>query len=542
MAIVRSLQMSYYSPSSSSISPVSSSSDDDDDQQNQQTKRLSDESSSQESNESSSDDSRCRLDESTGQLYQLPLFRAPWWEVPGRSNVLTIHEPIYTNMLEKILYGPKPWIFGHLYLEDGIRSMQKSSDAKFDLQTWETATSFSQELEASAVVGCLMNISDYRRLADGRLLVLVHAMERFVVQEIQQALPYSIVTAQLLPDAEEMDPTCAGGGSSNNGELIGRHYYFEQDLATSRAWAVQESVRYHDYEYDCEHVLPVPDNKPENLQVSDVLGSHIAKVLPYIPFSKTLEPPTPNDPPSIVPTSASSSASARSTNIKNENEENVTTNSTLLFSLEYRLLCQGVYQTPLTDPDFPERQHLSADELEYELWLAINNFLIQTRTPVSPVLLGLLPLHLDIDWPTSIPTLPTQRRASLSLTTAYNTTRTTTATRTEAAIPSYPFALKQIVSELASLSSASASAPSSSPDSTAGAVVDHDFVQVSPDYPAHRRQRRLSYSAALLLEATSDMANELRPRLLATPTTQQRLRMVLQQFDQWQEANLGEFQ
>jgi hypothetical protein len=96
---------------------------------------------------------------------------------------------------------------------------------------------------------------------------------------------------------------------------------------------------------------------------------------------------------------------------------------------------------------------------------------------------------------------------------------------TECELPSKPFALKQIVSELASIDS-----------------VDHDFVQVSPDYPVHRRQRRLSYSAAHLLEANSDVANELRPKLLAIPTTRQRLRMVLEKFDQWQERKWGEFQ
>jgi len=336
-----------------------------------------------------------------------------------------------------------------------------------------------------------MNISDYRRLADGRLLLLVHAMERFVVTRVQQKLPYSIVTAQILPDAEEIDPAVDFGLT-----------FSENDLAVPRALAVQESVRFHAYEYDRDHVLPVDDRS--DLQVSDITGSAIARVLPYCPFSKTLEPPIPTYNQALPETPPTTN-----TAISNKSEA--------LPSLEYRLLSRGVYQTPLIDPEFPQRINLSSDELEYQLWLAINNFLIQTRTPVSPVLLGLLPVHLDI-WPTSIPSIPLPISASGS-------SRSNNSTEIDWNIPSKPFALKQIVSDLASLDS-----------------VEHDFVQVSPDYPPHRRQRRLSYSAAHLLESNSDIANELRPKLLAIPSTRQRLRMVLEKFDLWQESKWGEFQ
>lgn len=467
MAMVRSLQMAYYKPaaSSSKIMPPSS-----------------------EEIPAVFISSQSSLDERTGELVDLPLFRAPWWEVPGRSNVLNIHEPIYTNMFEKILYGPKPWCFGHLYLKDGSRNL-KSDDPKFQLETWET-TKHSE----SAVLGCLMNISDFRRFADGRLILLVHAMERFVITQVQQTLPYSICRAQILPDAEEIDPALDFGFSVT-----------ESDLAVPRALAIQESVRYHAYEYDRDHVLSVPD-KPD-MKISDVLGSDIAKVLPYCPFSKTTGPPEPWYTPEL-PT-------CQDKNTKNQDGKP-------LPSLEYSLLCRGVYQTPLTDPDFPERQNLTTDQLEYELWLAINNFLIQTRTPVSPVLLGLLPAHLDI-WPSSIPKVPVFAGMAERSSSSYY--RNNTAATAEVDIPSKPFALKQIVTELAAID-----------------TVDHDFVQVSPDYPAHRRQRRLSYSAAHLLEANSDVANELRPKLLALPTTRQRLRMVLEKFDQWQERKWGEFQ
>jgi Lon protease-like protein len=460
MAIVRSLQMAYYKPS-----PANSGKDD----------------------ESILVSRGSSLNEATGELLNLPLFRAPWWEVPGRSNVLNIHEPIYTNMFEKILYGPKPWCFGHLYLKDGSRNL-KTDNPRLQLETWQTSPKDAE----SAVLGCLMNISDYRRLADGRLLLLVHAMERFVVTKVQQKLPYSIVEAQILPDAEEIDPAVDFGLD-----------FSELDLAVPRALAVQESVRYHAYEYDRDHVLPLQD-RPD-MTVSDIAGRDIARVLPYCPFSKTLEPPIPNYNQEL-PTPPSK-------------QQVSTENGDPLPSLEYRLLCQGVYQTPLADPEYPQRHDLSADELEYELWLAINNFLIQSRTPVSPVLLGLLPLHLDI-WPDTVPVMS---KATATTETGQNSTMTSSSS--SSSMTAKPFALKQIVSDLAALDS-----------------MDHDFVQVSRDYPPHRRQRRLSYSAAHLLESTSDVANALRPKLLAIPSTRQRLRMVLEQFDLWQEAKWGEFQ
>jgi Lon protease-like protein len=480
MAIVRSLQMTYYKPAAATATAISTAST---------TTAVPLPTSSS-------------LDERTGEVLDLPLFRAPWWEVPGRSNVLNIHEPIYTNMFEKILYGPKPWCFGHLYLKDGSRNL-KSDDPKYQLESWETTT--TQHCSESAVVGCLMNISDYRRFADGRLLLLVHAMERFVVTHVQQRLPYGICRAQILPDAEEIDPALDFGVS-----------WTEADLALPRALAVQESVRYHAYEYDRDHVLAVPD-KPD-MKLTDIVGSDIAKVLPYCPFSKTLLPPEPcynlEIPPPTAPQIADTTISTT------QDDEPIP-------SLEYRLLCRGVYQTPLVDPDFPQRQHLTTDELEYELWLAMNNFLIQTRTPVSPILLGLLPVHLDI-WPSSF--TPSSTTATSALSEGDSNTHNHhhhNGTECDLLPPSNkkPFALKQIVAELASMNS-----------------FDHDFVQVSPDYPVHRRQRRLSYSAAHLLEANSDVANELRPKLLAIPTTRQRLRMVLEKFDQWQERKWGEFQ
>jgi Lon protease-like protein len=423
-----------------------------------------------------------RLEAATGQLINLPLWRAPWWEVPGRSNVLNVHDPIYTNMFEQIIRGPKPWCFGHLYLEGGSENLKSNG-----LPTLETYDN-KKTIGHSAVVGCLLHIQDYRRFANGRLLLLVHVLERFVVTDVHQELPYSIVNAKIVPDAEELDP---------NASLLLQ--LPEADLTLARGLAVQESVRYHDYEYNPDHALTGVSNKTY-LEATDILWSAIARVLPYCPYSKNLDPPLPTNDAFYLPDAAAAAASDHDIGDTEKAEEP---------SLESQLLQKGIFQTPLFDPEYDSKYlHLTMDELEYELWMAINRFLRATKTPVSPVILGLLPRS--------------------------NTTTTKMledGSVTEQEVWPSDFSIYPIVQDFenASLNSTYQN-------------YTHDFVRVSPEYPAHRRQRRLSYSALHMLEKTSEVTNQLRPLLLKTPSTRQRLRLVLEKFDQWQEEHWGEFQ
>lgn len=121
------------------------------------------------------------LDLSSGMIYHLPLWRVQWHEVPGRTNVLNVHEPVYTNLFETILHQPPPWYVGHLYLPD-----VSLANPKHHLATWQDVPTFDAapleslptEEEASTVMGTLLRIADYRRLVDGRLLLLVQAMVR----------------------------------------------------------------------------------------------------------------------------------------------------------------------------------------------------------------------------------------------------------------------------------------------------------------------------------------------------------------------------
>jgi hypothetical protein len=67
--------------------------------------------------------------------------------------------------------------------------------------------------------------------------------------------------------------------------------------------------------------------------------------------------------------------------------------------------------------------------------------------------------------------------------------------------------------------------------------LDHKYVRVSKDYPALRRQKRLSYSAAALLE-DPESVTAWRRQLLAVPSTKDRMALVLQRL----QAQFGAFQ
>ncbi|KAL3921223.1 MAG: hypothetical protein SGARI_006734, partial [Bacillariaceae sp.] len=117
------------------------------------------------------DDSTPRpsLAASTGIMTNLPLWRVGWVEVPCRTNCLNVHEGHYTHMFETILRGPQPWYFGHLHLPGGTKNI-RSGESRFLLKNWRDEAQDEERFDIpirSAVVGCLMQITDYRRLEDG---------------------------------------------------------------------------------------------------------------------------------------------------------------------------------------------------------------------------------------------------------------------------------------------------------------------------------------------------------------------------------------
>jgi hypothetical protein len=90
--------------------------------------------------QSSTTDDEPYLEESTGRMCNLPLWRVGWVEVPGRANCLNVHEGHYTNMFEKLLASSlETKYFGHLHLKKSVATKTDSMIPTHcnDLPWWE---------------------------------------------------------------------------------------------------------------------------------------------------------------------------------------------------------------------------------------------------------------------------------------------------------------------------------------------------------------------------------------------------------------------
>jgi len=441
---------------------------------------------------------RTEISADAGIAYNLALWRVPWIELPGRTNVLNVHNPVYTNMFEQVLHGEPPWYVGHLHMP----SDQSLLSSESHLRTWDeqvaadtdagatdppgkefpagtVATPNKQPVHdqpmgamsaSAAVLGTLMRIVDYRRLEDGRLLLLVQGLERFAVTDVVQELPYSVCHAQLIPDTEEVDdsPSPPTAGSDHHQQQDWVSGRTEGDVSPARALAIAESFgRWHRYEY--EHtLLPLPLRR--ELKVDEVVGSAMAKVLPYAPYSSVVKAEQVLAQESIGMPPIASPPTAASASKRDRSMPDYAQNT-----LEYRLLRGNILHQPgITDPALLE---LSCDELEVRVWLALDEYLKKTKKAVSPVLLGFLPQ--GVKWPQG-------------------------------------FLLEKIADAIGEQTE-----------------LASKFVRLSRDYPSGRRHKRLSYSVAALLEDV-DSVNTFRQELLAIPSTKSRMAYVLQLLeDEW---------
>jgi Lon protease-like protein len=171
-------------------------------------------------------------------LEQVPLWRVQWTELPGYQNVLNCHVPHYTHMFHRILSGPKPWLFGHLFLPGGSENLDNP------LYRLPEEPSGSIGTQAT-VAGTLMQVTDYRQLEDGRLALIVQALERFQLLAATQHVPYAIATIRLDPDwepcrqqpavAEEEDSSSSSGDLNRN--------------VSHKKLAVRENLEWRDWEF-----------------------------------------------------------------------------------------------------------------------------------------------------------------------------------------------------------------------------------------------------------------------------------------------------
>ena len=409
------------------------------------------------------------VDLSTGMITNLPLWRVQWTELPGRSNVLNVFQGHYTHMFETILHSPKPWYVGHLYLPGGSYNLSQNGCELYGLEDLEKELSEENEekhkkLMAPTIIGTLMRIVDYRRMSDGKLLLLVQGIERFVVTNTVREVPYSIANVQLLPDLEEIHQFYVrkNGDKDNVGNLeLSITQMMENDINMVRAQSIRESFKWHAYEYaDCK----LPAKEGEEITVADVVVADLAKLMPLVPYSSTVSPQDIKE----------YQGSAECTTCE-DRETGITPGQR---SLERRLIDAGQYQFhPLSDDS-------SLDGLEQMIWIAIDNYVKsqtkheqstkrnERRSVATPI-----PLELLFLFP---PQQPTQEQE-------------------------WPksFALDDIANKATK------------------------SMRISDLYPSYRRQRRLGYAAICLLEhrmtAEGLRFESIRQRVLEIPSLRQRL-------------------
>jgi Lon protease-like protein len=146
-------------------------------------------------------------------MENVPLWRVQWTELPGYQNVLNCHVPHYTHMFRRILSGQKPWLFGHVFLPGGSENLNNPEYAL-------PSNTEQYGISKATTVGTLMRISDYYDLNDGRLVLIVQALERFKILYSMQQVPYAIATIQLTPDSEMIQRFNVGRDDRDIGKLV----------------------------------------------------------------------------------------------------------------------------------------------------------------------------------------------------------------------------------------------------------------------------------------------------------------------------------
>jgi len=441
-------------------------------------------------------------------LEKLPLWRVPWSELPGRSNVLSVHQPAYTHMFESILRSPpseqdrmnhdnkQKYYVGHLCLPGGKSNLHDGPSGPFGLEGHVDYLENEEKRmaqERTAVIGTLLQIVDYRRFQDGKLLLLVQAVERFVVTQVHRHVPYSIATVEILPDIEEcihirtqqilssnnhegddnnMEHLPDGTAETNN--MASSNYWLDQTEAEARkirAMAVNESFAWHAYEYDATMTLPIQNT--HDISVADVDGTALMRVMPFVPYSSTIHPSEIRSftytPPEVTEDGNINSMFSSSNPEKEEQ------------SLEKQLMDGGILRRG--KGVMGKYSDMTLDELEVALWMYIEQYALVRKIAIPQELLCLLPANQT--WPSS-------------------------------------FCLEDRATRLLESS--------------------NNFVRVASDtddYPSHRRQRRLSYAAPSLLERIAGIG--MRQDLLELHSTHSRLVNVLERFEIINAQLMGEF-
>jgi Lon protease-like protein len=452
--------------------------------------------------------SRPLLDVATGRISDLPLWRVGWVETPGRRNCLNVHEMHYTHMFERILASRStdgdrgPMYFGHLYLPGGTSSA-KSGEERYRLKTWreeladagrfddyDSASTLADPdvktpaVDRSAVVGCLMQVLDHRRMDDGRLVVLVQALERFVVEEVVDTRPYAVANVQILLDEEDL-PWERGGDGDDMTKTPGvrprKRSVIRDDESKCkflRGAAVAASFLYHEYEFD-EPTLPVSgggdDGRESYLTKDDVPWLQISSLLPFARYSA-------DDRCLDAANGMAARGVDRATTASGNDDDDGGGGGggSPELPVERELWNGGVLWEPPRVPSAADRRRrrrdgLDCDSLETLLWLALEDFCRGTGFVLPGEVRCLMPPGMDY--------LDIAARAG-----------------------------------------------------------DDGRPGLSAKYPKRRRQRRLSYLAPALIENVALPMKGMRQVWLNAPSTAARLLGALERYEYLNDKIMGEFE
>eukprot|EP00977_Amphora_coffeiformis_P003412 scaffold630_cov174-Amphora_coffeaeformis.AAC.32 len=204
-------------------------------------------------------------------MYNVPLWRVQWTELIGYQNVLNVHVPHYTHMFRTLLLQhPKPWYFGHVFLPGGSENL---GNPDYFLPEQEERPDdplpSMEQLKRQAkvtVTGTLMQVTDYIEQDDGRLTLIVQAVDRFRIITARQQVPYAVAgKIRLVPDQESWEQHVW----PNIGEK-GMDFELSESLTeATQAVAVKESELFRDLEYYTTTISETTQKQPTDRNIPE---------------------------------------------------------------------------------------------------------------------------------------------------------------------------------------------------------------------------------------------------------------------------------
>ena len=316
----------------------------------------------------SSDDRNGRpfLEINTGVMHNLPILISSLTELPGRQTVRFIDNPLDINMLESSLRrcqeqssidGNSSYSYiGQLY-RDPNKTEIDNPLSRPKIESWKDIPPFDNagDGEKDTCIGTLLRIVDFRRVTDGRMVLLVQGVERFAISKVHQKLPYISVDAQILPDEEELTD----------------YPSIPSAVAAAFAW--------HSFEYENNVALIDDGSLGEEMPIDKISGERLSQLIPFAPFNSDM---TEENLASLQETIAQASSSNTGTE-------------------SYGHHLQSMQEFVATFTNFGEKGDVltsTTESIEYDLWLCIDEYvrLRSLQELISPNLITLLPKYTDL--------------------------------------------------------------------------------------------------------------------------------------------------